>query len=109
MHSLSVHQAEGPSDPLRWARIPETTVAQQGWYYACQQNQQVDLTVNGSPDAAWQAALDNLLPVSRAAAISYRGSEVREAFGADGSDTQVLVLDMGATPDPVLHVWGCEG
>jgi hypothetical protein len=109
VRSLSVHQAEGPSDPLRWARIPETAVAQQGWYYACQQNQQVDLTVSGSPDAAWQAALDNMLPVSRAAAISDRGSEVREAFGADGSDTQVLVLDMGATPDPVLHVWGCEG
>jgi hypothetical protein len=104
-----VVQKGGPSDPAAWARLTGTEVIQKGWYFACQQNQQADLAITGSARDAWQAAIDNMLPVTGSASISFGGSEVRQALGADGSDTQLLILDMGAKPRPMLHFWLCEG
>lgn len=107
-HPIDVTQQPGPSDPAAWAEIPGTTVIQEGWYYACQGNLQVDLKVTGNPEAAWRAALAAMGAVDAAAAVTYRGGEVRQAStGLDGT-YEVVVLDLGAEPDPVLHFWTCE-
>lgn len=107
-HGIDVVKVEGPSNPASWGRVPGTAVLQEGWYYACQANHQVDLTITGSPEAAWRGALNAMGSVEGAASIPYRGAEVRQASSALDGAYQVLVLDMGANPDPMLHFWTCE-
>ncbi len=106
---LAVSPRNGGSNPSVWADLPGTSVLRSGWYYACQQNQFVALSVSGDPNEVWERAIDNSLSVVGAVSQVSKRGRVREALTADGSDVVLLTLDERTKPRPILYVNLCEG